>query len=218
MKENTPHAIRQAILRMPIAGSLHKGFEAKGWTAQLPQVYDRTLALYRENAGSSKALKTHLRQLLPMIALYEAAQTVAGSKEAAMAFVEEWAFVDTVKMVKRLRPLMKLGLYRLMPTLCGLMLDRVFGESAGFTYRLVPNAPPFAADMLRCPYLDTLTKYGCPELTKISCKADDITYGDLHPRLVWGRTQTLACGGSCCDFRLCLKKQEQRRKNTWGKR
>ena len=104
------------------------------------------------------------------------------------------------------RLLMKSGLYRLMPAMCSMMLDRMFGHSAGFDYRPVPGAPKFSVDMTRCPYVDTCVRYGCPELARISCQADDVTYGNLHPRLIWARTQTLGTGGSCCDFRLHLRK------------
>lgn len=207
MKNITISSCKRTLLRMPITKSLHKGFEARGWAERLPGVYARTAALYCENAGASKAMKTHLKQLLPMIAFYEAAQQAAGSKEAALAFLDEWAFIEAEKLVSCIRPLMKLGLYRLMPTLCSLLLDRMFGKAAGFDYRTVPDAPVFAADMTRCPYVDTCARYGCPDLAQYSCKADDVTYGSLHPKLVWGRTQTLGTGGSCCDFRLYVKKE-----------
>lgn len=126
-----------------------------------------------------------------------------------MQFAGEWAFVQVEKMVKPVRILMKTGLYRWMPRLCVMLLDRLFGREAGFDYRPVPGERPFAVDMTRCPYLDTCTRYGCPELTRISCRADDISYANLHPRLVWARSQTLGGGGCCCDFRLYVKKEEQ---------
>ena len=60
-------------------------------------------------------------------------------------------------------------------------------------------------DMVVCPYFETCNKYDCPELTQYFCKSDDITYGIMHPKLGWGRTQTLGTGGNCCDFRHHLK-------------
>ena len=129
--------------------------------------------------------------------------------QGALAFMEEWAFKEAEKLMKYARAVMKTGLYRLMPFMCEWMLDRMFGEKAGFEYRRVPGAPRFAADMLRCPYVDTCAKYGCPELAQFSCRADDITYGNLHPKLVWGRTQTMGTGGSCCDFRLYIREKQK---------
>lgn len=206
MKTVTPEACKKIIRRKPITKSLYNGFVANGWDAHLPAVYDRAAALFEDNTSASPALQMHLNQLLPMIALYEKAVEITGSVEGALAFTEKWAFIETEKMMKFARGLMKLGLYKLMPSLCGKMLDRMFGEAAGFKYRLVPDAPKFAVDMLHCPYFETCKKYGCPELTQFCCRADDITYGNLHKNLVWARTQTLAIGGSCCDFRLHLKK------------
>lgn len=161
---------------------------------------DEVIIRYRE-------MNDKIGQLLPMIAFYEAAQELAGSREAALAFFEKWAFAEAEKLMKPVRGLMKLGLYRLMPALCGLMLDRMFGHAAGFDYRPVPDAPKFAVDMTRCPYVEACAKYGCPELCQFACRADDITYGNLHPNLVWARTRTLAMGGECCDFRLYVKEK-----------
>lgn len=211
MKIITPDACRKLIRRMPITKSLYNGFVANGWEAHLPAVYDRAAALLAENTGASPALQLHLNQLLPMIALYEKAVEITGSREAALAFVEKWAFIETEKMMRCVQPFMKLGLYRLVPSMCEWMLDRMFGEAAGFKYRRVPDAPKFAVDMLHCPYLETGKKYGCPELTQFSCRADDVTYGKMHPRLIWARTQTLAGGGTCCDFRLYVERKGETR-------
>lgn len=206
MKAITPAQARRIIRHKPITKSLANGFAARGWETHLPAVYERSAALFAENAGASKALMTHLEQLLPMIALYEKAKELTGSRDEALAFFDQWAFIEAEKMMKYARALMKLGLYRLMPALCEWLLPRMFGHAAGFDYRRVPGAPTFAADMTRCPYVETCAKYGVPELAQISCRADDITYGNLHPHLIWARTQTLGTGGSCCDFRLYVKK------------
>ena len=208
-KTITPARAKRIIQSRPITKSLANGFAARGWEAHLPAVYERSAALFSENAGASKALMTHLEQLLPMIALYEKAKELTGSQEEALAFFDQWAFIEAEKMMKYARALMKLGLYRLMPAMCEWLLPRMFGHAAGFDYRRVPGAPKFAADMTRCPYVETCAKYGVPELAQISCRADDITYGNLHPRLIWARTQTLATGGRCCDFRLYVKKGKE---------
>ena len=206
-KPVTAAACRRIIRRKPITASLLDGYRARGWEEHLPAVYERAAALFREHQDASPALRVHLTQLLPMIALYEAAQRITGSREAALAFFDEWAFLRLERMIKPVRLLMKTGLYRLVPALCSWMQPRLFGEDAGFASRAVPDAPVFAADMTRCPYAQTCLRHGCPELTRFSCRADDITYGSLHPRLVWARTQTLGTGGSCCDFRLYVKEK-----------
>lgn len=209
MKTVTPEACKKIIRQKPLTKSLYNGFVENGWEAHLPAVYERTAALFQEYADASKALKTHLKQLLPMIALYEKAKEITGSQEKALIFMEKWAFIEAEKMMKYARAVMKLGVYRLIPALCENMLDKMFGEKAGFEYRRVPDAPCFAVDMTRCPYVDTCKKYGCPELSQFACKADDVTYENLHPKLIWRRTQTLGMGGSCCDFRLYVDKNKK---------
>lgn len=203
----TTKQAQKTIRSKPMPKSLEKGFIDRGWEAELPGVYLRTAALLAENANASKALQMHLNQLLPTIAFYEAAKHITGSTQAALDFMEEWAFAEMKKLIPAMQFLMKLGLYRLMPTFCGWALDRMFGRSAGFDYRLVPDAPKFSVDMTRCPYVETCVKYGVPEVTQFACRADDVTYGNLHPRLVWVRTQTLGMNGECCDFRLHVKEK-----------
>lgn len=196
---------RRIARGMPMPASLEKGFIQRGWQAQVTDVYGRAAALLTEHADASPALRTHLHQLLPTIAFYEAAIQATASREAALAFMDEWAFVKMRRMLPFLQALMKTGLYRLMPALCAWMLPRMFGANAGFDYRPAPDAPKFSVDMTRCPYVALCGKYGVPELTGLFCRSDDLIYGNLHPRLLWARTETLGAGGSRCDFRLHLK-------------
>lgn len=38
------------------------------------------------------------------------------------------------------------------------------------------------------------------------CNADDISYGNMHHKLYWGRTKTLARGNEWCDFIMEIHK------------
>ena len=60
-------------------------------------------------------------------------------------------------------------------------------------------------DMVRCPYMDTCVRYGCPEIVRGFCDADDVCYANMHPRLSWERTKTLGYGHDVCDFRIRVK-------------
>lgn len=208
-RAKTPLDVRRIVRSRPLTKGLLAGFCAMGWEDELEAVYARGAELFALHDQASPALMMHLTQLLPMIAMYEAALRRTKSRDEAMAFMERWAFTEAEKMMRAARGLMKLGVYRLMPWLCGFLLDRMFGEKAGFSYRLVSGEPGFAADMTRCPYVETCARYGCPELTRIACLSDDMTYGKLHPDLVWGRTQTLGMGGTCCDFRLYVRRKKR---------
>ncbi|MBQ6608822.1 MAG: L-2-amino-thiazoline-4-carboxylic acid hydrolase [Oscillospiraceae bacterium] len=39
-------------------------------------------------------------------------------------------------------------------------------------------------------------------MVKGFCDADDICYGNMHPKLIWGRTKTIGRGDECCNFLL----------------
>lgn len=58
--------------------------------------------------------------------------------------------------------------------------------------------------VLRCPYVEMCTRYGCPEIIPVFCDSDDVSFGSIHPRLVWGRTQTIGHGAPYCDFKYTL--------------
>lgn len=62
-------------------------------------------------------------------------------------------------------------------------------------------------DMVKCPYHDTCVKYGCPEIVKGICDADDICYGNMHPRISWDRTKTIGHGDGVCDFKVHIKEK-----------
>lgn len=58
--------------------------------------------------------------------------------------------------------------------------------------------------VLRCPYVQFCQEYGCPEIVTVFCDSDDISFGSIHPRLVWGRTKAIGRGDQYCDFKYTL--------------
>ncbi len=52
-----------------------------------------------------------------------------------------------------------------------------------------------------CFYLEVLTEYGFPELAPHFCRLDDLLAGEAAPSVRFERTQTIARGGTMCDFR-----------------
>ena len=167
--------------------------------------------LWEENAGATPEEKFHLEsQILPGIAAYQVLQTVLPREEALATlhgYVEERAW----KLRKGILGLMRIpGLWRRVPGLFARGTRKFFGSAAGFAAReLEVTGAVWRIDMTKCPYHDACVRYGCPELCPCFCDSDDITYGDLHPRLLWRRTETLGRGGGRCDF--CLKIKENGR-------
>lgn len=168
----------------------------------------RLSALRAENVDASPEKQRHLEsQILPGIAAYEVLQTVL-PKERALLVVHGYVEERAWKLKKAFQRLMRIpGLYRRVPALFAKGTRKLFGESAGFAAKeLQVSGGVWRIDMVRCPYHDTCVRYGCPELCPAFCDSDDITYGALHPRLLWRRTQTLGRGDPRCDF--CLKLDE----------
>ena len=50
-----------------------------------------------------------------------------------------------------------------------------------------------------------MAAYGCPEIVKGFCDADDICYGNMHPKISWDRTKTIGYGDDICDFKVHIK-------------
>lgn len=193
------------INKQKMTKSLKRHFIEKKYTDLLDKVELRSAELFEENSSANKFFQVHLNQILPCIAFYEVLQKELGNKDKAMQFFEDYAYDELEKYADILRKIMRMGMYKIAPFIFDNLVNKFFGPDAGFKSIKADGAKPFTLDMVVCPYFETCKKYGCPELTQYFCKSDDITYGNMHPRLVWGRTQTLGTGGNCCDFRLHLK-------------
>lgn len=197
---------RKYVKKEPIPSSLEKEFKINGLDSMLDDVYQRTAELLEDNQNASKARMAHLEQILPSIAFYEALLAKEGSQEKALAVFEKWCFIKIEKMAKWIPRIMKIpGLYKKVPGIMKIMLDKMFGHAAGFDYIEKEQKNGFAVDMTVCPYVETCKKYGHPELAQFFCKSDDICYGNMHPKLMWGRTKTLGMDADCCDFSLWIK-------------
>ena len=176
---------------------------------ELNTVFDMRLsALLAENADASKEKQYHLkRQILPGISAYETLQRVMPKEEALQTvhgYVERLARTSH----KQLAALLHIpGLYRLVPGVFVKSTRSVFGPAAGFVPKeLQTGNGVWRVDMMKCPYHDTCTEYGCPELCRSFCDSDDISYTGLHPKLIWERSMTLGCGNDRCDFCMKVKK------------
>lgn len=199
---------KKYIRQKPMPWALEKELKKQGMDELLENVYSRTAELLHENKNAPEGVKIHLKQILPSIAFYEALLEQEGEKERALEMFGSICFVKIEKMAKVIPIVMKIpGLYKKVPFIMSKMLNSMFGNRNGFQYERVEIDNGFAANMLICPYVETCKKYGCPELVQFFCKSDDICYGNMHPKLIWGRTKTLGLGDKCCDFSLYLKEE-----------
>lgn len=197
---------KKYIKKEPMPSSIAAEFRRNGMEHLLEDVYTRTAELIEDNAEAGRVVWMHLEQILPCIAFYEVLVKEKGA-EAALKLYGDWCLLKIEKIAKLIPAIMKIpGVYKLMPGLFNKMLGELFGEKAGFKYANISADNGFAVDMTSCPYVEMCRKYDCFEIAKFFCKSDDITYGNMHPKLVWARTKTLGTGGECCDFKLYIKK------------
>ena len=179
-----------------------------GRAQALNAAFDARLAqLRREYADASRKLRFHLEnQILPGIAAYETLQD-AMDRDEALQTVHGYVEARAWKLRRMILVLMKLpGLYRRVPGIFSKETPKFFGETAGFAAReRQTSGGVWRIDMTKCPYHDACVRHGCPELCPCFCDSDDITYGQMHPKLIWRRTGTLGRGDECCDFWLRLK-------------
>ncbi len=168
---------------------------------------ERFEALCNENAAEPKAMHMHTRvKIYPCISLLDAQVQQGIARENALAFTFkfiEWRSYNGAKWVAKLLKIP--GVYKKMPVFFGNMTKKKFGTAARFDavfHEISPKEMRF--DMTKCPYSDLCKKYGYPEITTAFCRGDDIVYGNMHPKLVWGRTKTIGDGDTVCDFKITV--------------
>ena len=182
------------------------------WKAEkiMEQAQRRFEELKQENAGDSRDLQRHTyKRIYPGIAMYEALRSAGVEQDKAVWYIHEYYQRFCKKAARGLQVIMKLpGMVKKAPELFVSISVKSFSESSGFQYEW-PNLPQDTVgfDIVKCPYFNTCTRYGCPEITVAFCDSDDCTYGNMHPCLIWGRTSTLGHGAHCCDFRLTSVKR-----------
>lgn len=164
--------------------------------------YEELLA---ENKNDSKALKAHtFRRIYPSIAVYEVFKAEGIDSERAVWYIREYFQRFAAKAVPHLQRIIKVfGLARNIPKLFMKISVTSFGTDAGFEYEFPESTEnEVRFNIVRCPYMETCKRYGCPEITTAFCDGDDAGYGNMHPKLLWGRTKTIGRGDECCNFLL----------------
>ena len=146
--------------------------------------------------------------IYPVISAYEALRR-DGMEAQAAAELAGSSFLELMEIIAgTIRKAMKFpGLYRSMPWLWKTMMPKLFSPASGFRFKFYPtdkNQVKF--DMTACPYHSLCKSLGYEELAPVFCATDDVCYGNMHPKLIWNRTKTIARGGDLCDFDLYIKK------------
>ena len=153
--------------------------------------------------GISNEEAYHLKKIIPVACMYLAIKDK--HPDMAMDIILQNHREKTDKAARALQKAMKLpGMRKLFLKVWDPMTRKMFGEKAGFRNVFYENQKnEYRMDILGCPYCRVFTELGTPELAQYSCESDDIVYGNL-PGIDFIRTQTLAKGGTKCDFYLRL--------------
>ena len=175
----------------------------------IEQAYKNLEQLIDENPNESKALQAHtVMQLYPAIALYKSLLSAHIEKEKAVDIIDDCLCTVAQVSAKQFRTILKFpGLYKLLPRIYKWMTVNKFGEEVGFKQKFYPtDSTRCKFDMTHCVYKDYCQLHGCPEILRCFCHTDDITSGNMHPKICWNRTQTMGEGAEYCDFDIFIRK------------
>ena len=165
---------------------------------------EKALAILLENQqGKSKSqMKTLTRSILPCIALYRALQAAGSPQEEAYRFVK--SYMQETVAAKQQASMEKMervpGFYGLYSTI---FLKVVRGSDLWQSTQS-RSKDAFDVTIRKCLWHTTCMENGCPELCRLFCDVDNVTYGG-RKKIGFARTQTLGRGGDCCDFHFFRK-------------
>ncbi len=169
------------------------------FAAQEKVLYNLTGHMEHKSPSQQKTL---VQTILPRIALYQALAANGFSKEETYACLRTY-MLDTVA-AKKHASTAKMewvpGFYAIY--------SRVFLKIMATT-DLQENTRRCGRDFFdvtitKCLWHTACVENGCPELCRLFCDVDNVTYGGLK-KLGFSRTQTLGYGGKCCDFHFFKK-------------
>ena len=190
-----------------------KNIVLKQYPAQSGEIINRAFEinqrLCKENSNQSRKILKHKRnKIYPAISFYKAVLQITESKEGAYSLIADNFNRQAKNTNQSLRMLCKMPFsYKLVPLVMTKIIHNIFGKESGFDMiEYTSEKEKCHIDMTVCPYFSNCVEYGCLELGTAFCNSDDIAYGDMHPKLFWGRTKTLARGNECCDFILEIRK------------
>ena len=160
-------------------------------------------ALIQRQQGKSKSqMKTLSGTILPTVALYKALQQSGLSQADAYACARRYVLdvVAAQNHVSTARMERIPGFYALYSSVF-LKIVRTVDLWQSEQRR---DRNSFDVTIRKCLWHTTCAENGCPELCRLFCESDNVNYGGLK-KLGFTRTQTLGCGGNCCDFHFYRK-------------
>ncbi len=208
-QERETNMANQVRYLRQVVPHLEKEYGNKKAKAVMVKAQKRYDELIEENKKEPEAYYMHTRErIYPSIAVFDALVDEGIGRKDAEDFVTAYYRWRSGGMAEKIKTIFKIpGLYRIVPKFFFSMTRKYFGPQAGFSYEnQYLGKDEMRFDMVRCPYHDKCLQYGCPEIVKGFCDADDICYGSMHPKISWDRTKTIGHGAGVCDFKIHIKK------------
>ena len=165
---------------------------------------EKTLYTLIENErDKSRAQRKTLAQtILPCIALYKALLQDSSLREDAYGYVQKYMLekVAAEKHASTAKMEAVPGFYRLYSSI----FLRIMRTSDLWESEQSCGSNCFDVTIKRCLWHTACAENGCPELCRLFCDADNVTYGGLR-KIGFSRTKTLGYGADCCDFHFFRK-------------
>ena len=188
-----------------IVGHLNREFGQEKSEAIMAKALQRYDELLEENKDEAKECYMHTRErIYPAIACFDALLSEGVERKKAADFIVDYYKWRSGKLAPFIKKAFKIpGLYRIVPKFFMGMTEKSFGPKAGFASKdHFVSKEEVRFNMTRCPYFEKCKQYGCTEIVRGFCDADDICYGHMHPKLSWDRTKTIGYGYDVCDFNV----------------
>ena len=155
-----------------------------------------------EKNKSKGQMKSLARTILPCIALYKALLNSGLAQDDAYAGMRTYMLDRSAARTHSTAAKLELipGFYDLYSRI----FLKVVRTSDLWESRQSSERDHFDVTIKKCLWHTACAEHGCPELCRLFCDSDNVTYGGLR-KLGFTRTKTLGYGGDCCDFHFFRK-------------
>lgn len=147
-------------------------------------------------------LKTLKNTILPRIALYKALNNYGFSMEDSNNHMKNYMLNYIAK--SKHNSMVKMEKVPVFYSLYSKIFLKIMRKTDLQQSKQKHNAKSFDVTITKCLWHQACVENECPELCRLFCDVDNITYGELN-KIGFTRTQTLGYGGDCCDFHFFKK-------------
>ena len=147
-------------------------------------------------------LKTLKNTILPRIALYKALNNYGFSMEDSNNHMKNYMlnYIAKSKHNSMVKMEKVPGFYSLYSKIFLKIMRKTDLQQSKQKH----DAKSFDVTSTKCLWHQACVENECPELCRLFCDVDNITYGELN-KIGFTRTQTLGYGSDCCDFHFFKK-------------